>query len=367
MLSRLPVELLRLIIREAAPLEYRSSTYKDRRSTLRSLCLVDKRCWAVAEPMLDEVLRLEASTDANDDEQREFKLAGAHAHHLTRIQVLALASRGYLSGLTLPASILSCTSLSLLDIGGADVRLGELASLPSLRRLITWDCCIEIDPFRPLKHLEEFSLVFSDVHCRTHTVATVFTPAYLPALRSLVPCSGGAPGGARADLSPRSFKDHLLVFGVFLDDVWQYSREDLQLDAVVVLAALDEPFILSLSSLPANLAVLISRSEGADGRCWSPSNAKNALVTLLSSLQHLHSAGSTRLHTLSLPRALLDPPFSTFDGLSEARERIIKQCEEWKVVVLDGDDCLDIDSCMPEAFMEYRREVKAREDVSVGE
>ncbi|GAA6027185.1 hypothetical protein JCM8097_002465 [Rhodosporidiobolus ruineniae] len=56
MLSRLPVELLRLIIREAAPLEYRSSTYKDRRRTLRSRCLVDKRMRAVAQPMLAEVV-----------------------------------------------------------------------------------------------------------------------------------------------------------------------------------------------------------------------------------------------------------------------------------------------------------------------
>ncbi|BGP15173.1 hypothetical protein JCM10213v2_003130 [Rhodosporidiobolus nylandii] len=55
MLDCLPVELLQHILRLAAPLDYSPELYKERRSTLRSCCLVNRTMRELAQPMLPEV------------------------------------------------------------------------------------------------------------------------------------------------------------------------------------------------------------------------------------------------------------------------------------------------------------------------
>ncbi|GAA5929719.1 hypothetical protein JCM10213_002766 [Rhodosporidiobolus nylandii] len=70
MLDRLPIELLAVILRLAAPLDYTPELYKERRATLRSCCLVSKRTHDLAQPMLPDVFVVEGEEDAEMLEPR---------------------------------------------------------------------------------------------------------------------------------------------------------------------------------------------------------------------------------------------------------------------------------------------------------
>jgi hypothetical protein len=55
-LSTLPPELLRLVIESTVPHTFHSTTYKQRRNTLRSLSLVSHRFRQIAQPLLFEIV-----------------------------------------------------------------------------------------------------------------------------------------------------------------------------------------------------------------------------------------------------------------------------------------------------------------------
>lgn len=61
MLEKLPTELLLRTLQLAAPLDYSSSIYLERRNLLLNCCLVSKRVCGVAQPMLPQVFL--ATTD----------------------------------------------------------------------------------------------------------------------------------------------------------------------------------------------------------------------------------------------------------------------------------------------------------------
>ncbi|GAA5917111.1 uncharacterized protein JCM6883_003521 [Sporobolomyces salmoneus] len=67
-LSSLPPELLRDTIEATVPHTYHSTTYKQRQRTLYSLCLVSKTFRAIAQPLLCEIVQVEA------DDELEFLL-----------------------------------------------------------------------------------------------------------------------------------------------------------------------------------------------------------------------------------------------------------------------------------------------------
>ncbi|GAA6033643.1 hypothetical protein JCM8097_004362 [Rhodosporidiobolus ruineniae] len=60
MLLSLPVELVERILRLALPDEITSSTYTDRQSTLRSLCLVSSALRRLAQPILEQAVYLKS-------------------------------------------------------------------------------------------------------------------------------------------------------------------------------------------------------------------------------------------------------------------------------------------------------------------
>jgi hypothetical protein len=63
MLDRLPTELLLRTLELAAPLDYSPSFYLERRLLLRNCCLVFKRMYNIAQPMLSEVFEVELRED----------------------------------------------------------------------------------------------------------------------------------------------------------------------------------------------------------------------------------------------------------------------------------------------------------------
>jgi len=60
--SRLPTELVQHIIESTVPLRYHSTSYRDRQTTLRSLCLVSRLFRQIAQPRLFTVAQLESKT-----------------------------------------------------------------------------------------------------------------------------------------------------------------------------------------------------------------------------------------------------------------------------------------------------------------
>jgi len=64
--SSLPTELVRQIIESSVPSTFHSTTYIDRQSTLRVLCLVSHRFLPIAQPLLAEIVWLESLERLND-------------------------------------------------------------------------------------------------------------------------------------------------------------------------------------------------------------------------------------------------------------------------------------------------------------
>lgn len=60
--SRLPPELIRQIIETLVPLRYRTATYDERQSTLRSLCRVSRLFYRISKPLLESVAQIKLNT-----------------------------------------------------------------------------------------------------------------------------------------------------------------------------------------------------------------------------------------------------------------------------------------------------------------
>jgi len=72
-LPRLPVELLRQIIESSVPSHYHSSTYSQRQSTLRHLCLTSRLFRKLAQNLLEEFDQLSLThvgADIEPDQER---------------------------------------------------------------------------------------------------------------------------------------------------------------------------------------------------------------------------------------------------------------------------------------------------------
>ncbi|GAA6027198.1 hypothetical protein JCM8097_002476 [Rhodosporidiobolus ruineniae] len=193
MLSRLPVELLRLIIREAAPLEYRSSTYKDRRLTLMSLCLVDKRTRAVAQPVLPELLKIDLYPA---DASNAFALSPfqpvapeAWARVAPSIAMVVLSNPHSIYG-KLPQAVLSLPALRSITFDGVRFRIAHLAALPNLVSLVVADCLISADPPpSPFQALLQLSLNETYIVGEAEQAELLLSPGTFPLLRDLAVAS----------------------------------------------------------------------------------------------------------------------------------------------------------------------------------
>ncbi|BGP15159.1 hypothetical protein JCM10213_008701 [Rhodosporidiobolus nylandii] len=125
MLLLLPVELVERIVRLAVPQDYSSTTYPECQDTLRSLCLVCRDLFPLAQRILEEMVRVSRASTVETVEQ----LLQDEARR-TRVRVLALERY------QVEAAKTGCTGLR-------DVRLhlqqkadvSWLEELPGLRRL----------------------------------------------------------------------------------------------------------------------------------------------------------------------------------------------------------------------------------------
>jgi len=138
-LSSLPAELVRQIIETSVPSTFHSSTYKERQSALRALCLVSHRLQQIAQPLLREVVFLTKSrrlvadmelpdTEAFYDSVRHFtvkdrrsvddntELIRRFATNARNLRTLVLARNGYGSFDLSILSNLSSMYLSLFRI-----------------------------------------------------------------------------------------------------------------------------------------------------------------------------------------------------------------------------------------------------------
>ncbi|BGP15586.1 hypothetical protein JCM10213_005380 [Rhodosporidiobolus nylandii] len=177
MLDRLPVDLLSLILRLAAPPTTRRKEYYARQATLRSLTLTCKRLDEVARPILWEVVRLETFEQA-----KRLKEADQGGARRTGTRRLKLIDGHYVLDLT--AAMVSLEELWLEKVRGG-LSLFNLCGLTSLKRLVLLDLELTTPaapPFFP--HLEALSL------CSLRTTPSILysflRSETLPALRALV-------------------------------------------------------------------------------------------------------------------------------------------------------------------------------------
>ncbi|GAA6029583.1 hypothetical protein JCM8097_000949 [Rhodosporidiobolus ruineniae] len=135
MLDRLPVELVRLVLDHLAPLDYTRERYKDRRSDLRSCCLINRTLRPLAQPLLVEVFEVRTEKDAS-------QLATADKGSRVKLLVLVGTEEDPLSdSVDLVTAVASCPCISELRILEAgEFELDWLNSLPRLQHFIVVGC-----------------------------------------------------------------------------------------------------------------------------------------------------------------------------------------------------------------------------------
>ncbi|BGP15590.1 hypothetical protein JCM10213_005386 [Rhodosporidiobolus nylandii] len=177
MLDRLPVDLLSLVLRLAAPSTTRREEYYAGQATLRSLTLTCKRLDEVARRILWDVVRLETFEQAKQVKQAD--QGGARRTGTRRLKVID--GRNVLD---VTAAMLSLQELWLETVRGG-LSLFNLCGLTSLKRLVLFDLELTT-PAAPsfFPHLEALSL------CSLRTTPSILysflRSETLPALRALV-------------------------------------------------------------------------------------------------------------------------------------------------------------------------------------
>ncbi|GAA5948804.1 hypothetical protein JCM10213_008687 [Rhodosporidiobolus nylandii] len=132
MLDCLPVELLQHILRLAAPLDYSPELYKERRSTLRSCCLVNRTMRELAQPMLPEVFVV-------DREEEIQELEGDARGFRVKNLVFKRVKRGVVDFNTIAMDSVArlCPNIVDLKLFQPDAfDLEPVSSLPHLRSLV---------------------------------------------------------------------------------------------------------------------------------------------------------------------------------------------------------------------------------------
>ncbi|BGP15171.1 hypothetical protein JCM10213_008689 [Rhodosporidiobolus nylandii] len=175
MLARLPVELLKPILRFAAPLDYTPELYKERRKTLRSCCLVNSTLRELAQPMLPEVFAVEREEDVELVKALgpAVKLlvvdGGEEDEHLRR---------------SARRAIRACPEVHELRVRGwFELDLGGLLPITSLRRLVIVYCRLVLDSPLSLPTLTEISLC--GCYGYGNTLRTLLIDSTLPSLAAL--------------------------------------------------------------------------------------------------------------------------------------------------------------------------------------
>lgn len=236
--SALPTELVRQIIRSTVPATFHSTTYNERQSTLRSLCLVSRLFRQLAQPCLYEIIwtdspeSLDAAFEALAQEQEGFVL-----QHLL---VTSAEDSAYLPH-QFDKLVQHCSGIRSLVLeaeAGDTFELLSLQSLPSPLHFLQSFAMIEltIDVEKDLSNLqlsgEGFELPAPFVLDKVHTltlnvgvleiVATSLGPNHLPSLRNLALLSVYEHEDA-LQLQTSHFGDLLTQLTTFYTD-WELAR-----------------------------------------------------------------------------------------------------------------------------------------------
>ncbi|GAA5822106.1 hypothetical protein JCM11251_004859 [Rhodosporidiobolus azoricus] len=179
MLLSLPNELVDRIIRHAIPAEYSSDTYGERQATLCDLCVVNRKMRNLAQPILEEVVKVSIGESLVPVKQ-PLKSALARKH----LRVLALAS-GAVDIQDYAADLASLRDVRLCNMELTDVTW--LERLPCLRNLVLYGCALTSTCFPRLALLATFTWYHTwyKMEIDSSSSPVPLTSTLLPSLRHL--------------------------------------------------------------------------------------------------------------------------------------------------------------------------------------
>ncbi|GAA5900602.1 uncharacterized protein JCM6883_002895 [Sporobolomyces salmoneus] len=175
-LSSLPLELLRDIIEATVPHTYHSTTYAERRHTLRSLSLVSRQLRSIAQPLLFEIVHIRSNPQLNLLVSDEKETLGSKVLILER----------YLKLKPMKALLGSCQNLESLLLKrpaiDKELDLGVLADYTKLVNLHISGSALNRTISRPCIALRSLALDHDAVRS---VVGSMLNPQHLPSLRAL--------------------------------------------------------------------------------------------------------------------------------------------------------------------------------------
>ncbi|GAA5956190.1 hypothetical protein JCM10213_008306 [Rhodosporidiobolus nylandii] len=172
MLLFLPVEIVERIVRFAVPQAYSSATYLERQDTLRSLCLVCRDLFPLAQRVLEETVRVSKPGTAKKVEQ----LLEDDAE---RARMLVLALQGY----EIEAVKRGCAGLRDVQLSWVqDLQLGWLEQSRNLFSPVISGCDIAV----PYPHLPAHrSMTWSNSRGGKAAIFSPFFTDLAPSLKTL--------------------------------------------------------------------------------------------------------------------------------------------------------------------------------------
>ncbi|GAA5920134.1 hypothetical protein JCM6882_007031 [Rhodosporidiobolus microsporus] len=310
MLLTLPTELVEHIVRLTVPPEYSSETYLERQNTLRDLCFVCRDVRDVAQPVLQEVVRVSKEVTV----QRVKALFQSVAAK-RRVRVLGLWK------VTVDLEDFAKDLVALRDVrlwGLCDFDLSWLELLPALGSLVVNSCIIVP---RPLQLCDLTDLTWVDSSSSDPFPSSFISSTSFPRLRHLAFWMKTSPGAHGLESWAPTISPHDLAHLDTLILPQPSSGLDLSglQPAVLGEAYFSSPGARSLADLLRGGVRHIRLLDGVPGR------SLKELVSQLKVIFTALSSPSTRLKLLYLPTpcrsALSDPT-----DLQMELQELLREC-----------------------------------------
>ncbi|BGP15083.1 hypothetical protein JCM10213_002772 [Rhodosporidiobolus nylandii] len=321
MLDRLPLELLALVLRLSAPLDYSSLLYPERRQTLRICCLVSPRMRELAQPMLPEVFFAE--------EKEDVELAQVKGENVKLLVLNGAGDQLSAKSGRVQAILEACSQVMEVRLLFVQLDLGCLASLPELRRLIVHGGTLTGDRSDAFPCLAELSL--NNLYMGQEVLQHVLTSTTTPRLRAFGMSSINDPKQDVFLSLPRAnqhLPKRLFCLAVEVSENPSLADDVLAYEGLLVSCELREgevKTLLAQSSLPAYIRLTFDASIDVLSHrdCQS---VVAALRILSSRLKHVFAAASSPpFRSLFLPTAL-HPARTQLGELAKAVATLVKAC-----------------------------------------
>ncbi|GAA6027219.1 hypothetical protein JCM8097_002496 [Rhodosporidiobolus ruineniae] len=374
MLDRLPVELLRTIVREAAPVTHDYAAYKTRQRTLKHLSRVSRALRPVAQEALGEVVVAHLLEFVHIMGCIKGDVGFLHLitplclrnewHRIApTLTVLVLRSHTLVpdNAIEYPHELSICKSLRDLSLGLMELDLDNLKNHPHLRRLTLFDCRLSCDGLPPVfASLVELSIRNSEIEDDLD-LDRFFSPHHLPALRLLAAIdlrTSSEPDSARFQPTPSAWdRPPFLVTGGDTPAGWPALGS---LDPARTLWFLDlegaDGTELDLPYFPPHLYLtagpFLYDPEGEYEEDLLAQRLSNIGTALARRRVEVESRGIT---TLVLPAGLGD---LEDEGVKDGLERVMRAVDAKRVLWEEGG--LESFSAVPEVFFEHERRMAER-------